>query len=411
MSLTYFLLLNSVGFSLSLGLQVSEYYTSDLDTEISDIIQAIKKSPIKKSQPQNERVAKSRTLEISDEDRALICNASIPYPPKEGRPPIRWLHIPKTGTSFANTIWHYGCPMLPENTSVADYDGRYEGHLNEEYPIEKWCPNLVDHTPSTHKPIGAMEWSVNEGNFVAMVRDPTERIISAYSYANHHCIKDCNPENKKWLPALDSAKSCNEVRDISRRYSPECDALHESRCPSDYAETLAAQGCMTKMILGYPCSSKVDLDADMRQKAVDRVKEGFAFVGLVEEWDLSLCMFHRELGGELYNAETAHIRSNSHEEGPKDCPSEETIEDDLDQPVYDAARQIFEDKVTEVLFQLKAVQKGENSLISKLRATYGKAQQFERRASKHLEAIAERRVDDLERRARIALKPIHQGAI
>ena len=27
--------------------------------------------------------------------------------------PLRWLHIPKCGTSFGATIYHYGCPKIP----------------------------------------------------------------------------------------------------------------------------------------------------------------------------------------------------------------------------------------------------------------------------------------------------------
>lgn len=300
------------------------------------------------------------SLTLSAEDRTLICDADAnPYTSSEHSPSIRWLHIPKTGTSFANTVWHYGCPQIKENASVAAYDRRFELSVNDLYPINDWCPRLVDHSPGTHKPIGKQEWQENKGSFVTFVREPASRILSAFSFGNHHCIKDCNPENNDF-------HECDAVRNPARRNSKECNHLHGARCPVEYASKLPAQGCTTKMILGYPCNAKVNLTQEDTARAVKRLRAGFSFVGLVEEWDLSVCLFHRLLGEKYYAVENAHVRSSKHDYGPSDCKGD--VHDDLDRPVYEEAKKIFEEKVQEILLELK----GNNGMSSRNDATWWK---------------------------------------
>lgn len=293
-------------------------------------------------------LASAVALSISEEDRRLICDGdAAPFPPAGGQ--VRWLHVPKTGTSFANTVWHYGCPDMADDVSVAAYDRRFENEINERYPLEKWCPRLVDHTPGTHKPIGVDEWAQHEGHFVALLREPAARMSSAYSFLAHHCVKDCNPENAETA----HQGACSKVRDPLRQQSSECTTLHASRCLADYASSVPAHGCASKMILGYPCNGNTTLSSADIVTAVQRLRRGFSFVGLVEEWDLSLCMFHRLMGGTPLPVEFAHVRGNEHHEGPTDCPPSRG-EDPVDEPLYAAAREIFEAQVSRVLAQLHA---------------------------------------------------------
>jgi hypothetical protein len=51
---------------------------------------------------------------------------------------------------------------------------------------------------------------------------------------------------------------------------------------------------MTKMIVGYRCAEQgVELTPQLTKKAEDRLKNDFAFIGLTEEWDVSICLFHQ----------------------------------------------------------------------------------------------------------------------
>ena len=47
-----------------------------------------------------------------------------------------------------------------------------------------------------------------------------------------------------------------------------------------------------------PNRSKITLE--VAQEAAKRVHEGFAFVGIAEEWDLSVCLFHEMFGGDCH---------------------------------------------------------------------------------------------------------------
>jgi len=310
-------------------------------------------------------------MQISDEDRDLICNA--PFVPKAAdAEQIRWLHIPKTGTSFANTIWHYGC-NIPEAVSVTDFTTRFEGTLNDTYPRELWCPGLVDHTPATHKPVGEIEWDNHKGNFVAMFRNPADRISSAFRY-NSQCIKDCNPENSALSP-------CDSIRDPVRRESTECKQIHGSRCLTEYSGFRAAQGCQTKLLLGYPCSADVPIEEAETTAAVSRLRDGFSFVGLVEEWSLSVCLFHRILGGKPLPAESDHVRPGVADNEPADCPAPiEAAGDKLDEPVYAEAERIFDAQVQRALHQIRKEQQAVSLVATHSRRAVRKSEKTHLRA-------------------------------
>jgi len=294
-------------------------------------------------------LAMGDALSITDEDRKLICNA--PFPKIESdRKKIRWLHIPKTGTSFANIVWHYGCPDIPRSASVADYDTRFEGELDDAYPMKKNCPYLVDHTPATHKPIGEKEWEDHHGSFVTMFREPSSRIESAFNY-NRHCIQDCNPENNDMW-------KCDTIRDPARTHGGACKRVQSAQCLTQYALAEPAQGCQTKMVYGIPCSGDMTMDPVKRKLAAQRVKNGFAFVGLVEEWQLSLCLFHRVLGGHPFPVESDHVREGSSSPNDRNCSAQVESQlgeqkDPVDTLVYKAAKEKFEQQVVHALAAIK----------------------------------------------------------
>ena len=45
--------------------------------------------------------------------------------------------------------------------------------------------------------------------------------------------------------------------------------------------------------------------------ALERLREGFAFVGLQEEWSLSICLFHAKFGGPCRSVEFLDTRPYS----------------------------------------------------------------------------------------------------
>lgn len=239
---------------------------------------------------------------ISAAERALFCNAeAAPFPPRSTRS-IRWLHVPKTGTSFMNTVWHHACDV-PRDASAADFEGFYEREFAKRYPPARYCPHLIDHSPATHKPIGAAEWAAHAPAraFVTMLREPKSRAFSAFRHG-HHCIQDCSPEN----PAV---PACVAVRDPARRAA--CKPVRAAASAREYAELAAVRGCAVRMVAGRPCNDAAAPSAAELALALDRLREGFGFVGLVEEWRLSVCLFHRLYGGAPLPVESQAVRVQS----------------------------------------------------------------------------------------------------
>jgi len=298
-----------------------------------------------------------RRGEISADDRQLICDAeNFPFDASSGRQ-IRWLHVPKTGTSFGNTVWHYGCPDLPSNVSLANYSSNYERRLNADYPLSD-CPLLMDHSPGTHKPVGVEEWKDN--TFVTMFRKPSSRVCSAYNYGKQ-CVMDCNPENDK---------SCFQVRKLDNAWywllhrGETCAYMYASSDLLEYGSQADTKGCATKMLIGQPCNAPENLTHEQVHLALSRIQK-LAFVGLQEEWSLSVCLFHRIFGGpppgeaaKMIELETESLRETDSEAADNaNCSDQSLLEeltDTADSQLYSLAETIFWDQVESVLMLLKS---------------------------------------------------------
>ena len=70
------------------------------------------------------------------------------------------------------------------------------------------------------------------------------------------------------------------------------------------------------MLFGRYCAASVDdLDMDEEVKvSLGRLWLDFAFVGLVEHWDLSLCLFHRKFGAPMNADSLLNTRPAGHDE-------------------------------------------------------------------------------------------------
>lgn len=75
------------------------------------------------------------------------------------------------------------------------------------------------------------------------------------------------------------------------------------------------KSCAAQMILGSPCGASLpdgepDLFAHEPSEAVDRIRK-FGFVGITEEWELSVCLFHAMFGGDCLPVEFPKDRAGT----------------------------------------------------------------------------------------------------
>ena len=128
------------------------------------------------------------------------------------------------------------------------------------------------------------------GTGMAMFRAPGARIRSAFAHNRH-----CAGLTRRWKKRMDEA------------------APATARA---FARLAPVLGCTTKMLLGRKCCSADMPTADEAAAAAASLEDTFAFVGLAEHWELSICLFHAMFGGEL---DVAELRNTRCDRAPR-CP-------------------------------------------------------------------------------------------
>ena len=111
-----------------------------------------------------------------------------------------------------------------------------------------------------------------------MFRRPAQRLISAFLHGKH---------------AVGSGLWQRGQRDA------QYDALNLSA----WARHPGIAGCMTKMLTGHQCADGVAVTAQLVRDALRTLRGRFRFVGIVERWELSVCLYHRILGHRPVGAE------------------------------------------------------------------------------------------------------------
>lgn len=219
--------------------------------------------------------------------------------------PVAWIHIPKTGTSFVNTLIHHPeiCPNVPEEDFVV---GAQHIKFWQDHPKEEFCPGGFSQTypaPPHHFGIGPV-YNQNRGRIISFFRNPTARLISAYNHAQH-----------SWPGSLPRAKNIQEFANV-------------------------VQGCQARMLTRAQCVGH-DIPAPMSteeiQMASNRVWQ-MNFVGLTEEWDFSICLFHAIYGGTCHEQEFVNTRPHTRLD---EADGLRGFVDPMDTPVFETAHTHF----------------------------------------------------------------------
>jgi len=244
--------------------------------------------------------------------------------------PLAWFHVPKTGTSICNTLWHTPavCPGFLADNYISSYEKI--GEWNSLWGLrEVVCQGGLSLTYNlagnyTHGGIGGLTgnyYNQNRGHFVTMLRQPEQRLISMYYYYGALGFFGVgNETSRAWV------------------YDTESPSLRE------YAEW--SGGCTVReltMDVPVPCATVPSPTSEDVSVAINVLQEGFAFVGITEQWDLSVCLFRAMFGGQCHSSDFLNTRPGDNSSGSDYDTSELYGWVDIwDRPLYSEALLMFE---------------------------------------------------------------------
>lgn len=224
---------------------------------------------------------------------------------------VWWLHFPKCGTSF-KTTW---CE----------------------------CPMSATRNPSQHQ---LLQDSDDVSQVVAIFRDPSQRLASTYAFVKLAGVahKDQGSGDQVEACCLTDWGWTDEQRSkVLDLLDKEVDIGKD-----DYLQSF--RGCQTNMILGQGCMSQYAATKSEIEKAVERVNS-FFFVGLLEEWPLSVCLFNRKATGKHFvrkeQLEDGRPSSADGSGGPNVYETNGYAKDDADEAVYASVQKRFEAELAE----------------------------------------------------------------
>ena len=197
---------------------------------------------------------------------------------------IFFLHFPKAGTTFAHTVLYTqtNCQHLVESSKQA---ATCCIHLNWAKCVERYNLSNIDYEccrsiGGLHKPL------IKDRSFkVTVIRDPYNRIISAYYYGYNYYNPD--KDNSKM-------KEYNDVRLNYLNIAYNQTKSNEGMSMALYASSYANSNCYTKMLLGQFCNAPFPIGSYEAAEAKRRL-ESFDFIAITERWAESICLYHKVL--------------------------------------------------------------------------------------------------------------------
>ena len=235
--------------------------------------------------------------------------------------PLRWLHIPKCGSSFQTTLEHVLAPDLPPDVTILEAN-----HFLRDYG-ELVNKSRVAGTlgfQSGHVPLAPDE----TGRVVVMMREPRDRVVSGF----HHNLHDCG-----WMQ---KEHDCADQRGVCRNAS--------------FARYAACvRGCSMRMLTGSFCGLETDGtrvagSRAARRSAEPTVGDAIAvlskrtgFIGLTGYWSETVCLFHARFGGPCLAAEFANLRPSAPPEPDADAGVDEWEGDPQDAALYAEGSNLF----------------------------------------------------------------------
>lgn len=178
--------------------------------------------------------------------------------------PTYWLHIPKNGMTFGKSV--VACKTVPGEKSI-------------------WV---------RHKPLTS---AIPLKYVASFFRQPDQRLASEFAFGRTHfqALKMHGPYGNDTLPT---------VKKIFEKLQQGRNAQNDDYLGKNFL------GCQTNMVLGRGCMQGTPTNASKDAEEASAKVDEFRFVGLVEEWPLSICLFNYLVTGKRFV--TYHQLVDSH---------------------------------------------------------------------------------------------------
>ena len=262
---------------------------------------------------------------------------------------LMWIHPPKTSSTFCTTISHVCCPSLFDEgvklLSQEDYKGLVQSQCTLPEPFRRKGYSCVPDLGHFPFPTGeaAMDYikSKRQTTIIAVtiLRNPASRIVSSFLDSAHFegfSEDEHSRLMKKWSSYPTGVGRMKET--ILRK-------------AADYIHHPHMIGCYTKMLLGYEClSGFLSRDQPFNQTALDIALQRlrtFFFVGIFEDYEASLQLFHQVANASTvpHWTELTKSRVSSADQGILQYIVQNISShyiDPYDDQVYDLAQNLFE---------------------------------------------------------------------
>lgn len=237
-----------------------------------------------------------RVAAVSSDALRYEDSSELPAPVPLEKP--IWVHTPKTGSSFETVLAHYVCgDAIPANVSVRAPDSFFE-IFGEQCPRSKFGRFENMHSPLLP--------SMPLQSVVIMVREPRSRAKSGYDYGMVLCYEMELRYNcpKSWV----QTQACTGDVFIKGNWVRNASVID----PVEYATCW--ENCTANLLTGDKCSSSIDDQGPRppttpeRVEAAVRMVDKLGFVGLTEEYNMSVCLFHAKFGGPILASELLNVR-------------------------------------------------------------------------------------------------------
>eukprot|EP00045_Choanoeca_perplexa_P022311 m.9085 g.9085 ORF g.9085 m.9085 type:complete len:292 (-) comp9355_c0_seq4:73-948(-) len=248
-----------------------------------------------------------------------LCQTTSPRLPTQHLTKFFYLHIPKAGTSFATCLYHYVCNISADAKPSTHHESAHPvslpmfeksfGKFKNQCNLTQWLGRRWGHIPVSPR--------ADASRMLVMIRDPRRRILSAYHYGLH--VFGMSDEAR--------ATMTNSVKSVT-----------------DFIRFPGVAGCMTNLLTGHTCASVVT--PGRAEQAIQVLRQA-AFIGITDDWDASICLFHAMFGGQPVPVEFHNVRPTATLTArgqPYQHSAHKAIsieEDPADWQVYQAALDIF----------------------------------------------------------------------